>query len=106
MILESEMGGAKNHAGIGSKQFDRQLSGQVFVTIIITTTIIIIIVGRCQHHSNILSTECRNPPRADREVVTHLATGEKSQLFVILKVLSKIICYMFYNVHIEWVICF
>merc|ERR1712209_114538 len=28
MILESEMGGAKNHAGIGSKQFERQLSGQ------------------------------------------------------------------------------
>jgi len=28
MILESEMGGAKNHAGIGSRQFDRQLSGQ------------------------------------------------------------------------------
>merc|ERR1719430_2943887 len=28
MIHESEMGGAKNHAGIGSKQFDRQLSGQ------------------------------------------------------------------------------
>merc|ERR1711971_336765 len=28
MILESEMGGARNHAGIGSKQFDRQLSGQ------------------------------------------------------------------------------
>jgi len=28
MILESEMGGAKNHPGIGSKQFDRQLSNQ------------------------------------------------------------------------------
>merc|ERR1712130_952434 len=28
MILESEMGGAKNHTGIGSKQFERQLSGQ------------------------------------------------------------------------------
>jgi len=28
MILESEMGGAKNHAGIGSKQSERQLSGQ------------------------------------------------------------------------------
>merc|ERR1719357_2389869 len=28
MILESEMGGAKNHAGIGSKQFERQISGQ------------------------------------------------------------------------------
>ena len=36
MILESEMGGAKNHAGIGSKQFERQLSGQVGLAIIIT----------------------------------------------------------------------
>ena len=34
MILESEMGGAKNHPGIGSRQFDRQLSGQVFIIII------------------------------------------------------------------------
>ena len=43
MILESEMGGAKNHLGIGSKQFDRQLSNQV-VTISIIIVIIIIIV--------------------------------------------------------------
>ena len=43
MILESEMGGAKNHPGIGSKQFDRQLSNQV-VTISIIIVIIIIIV--------------------------------------------------------------
>ena len=35
MILESEMGGAKNHAGIGSKQFERQLSGQVGLAIMI-----------------------------------------------------------------------
>ena len=41
MILESEMGGAKNHAGIGSKQFERQLSGQVGLAIII------IIISQC-----------------------------------------------------------
>ena len=34
MILESEMGGAKNHPGIGSKQFDRQLSNQVVIIIV------------------------------------------------------------------------
>ena len=29
MILESEMGTASNHAGVGARQFERQHSGQV-----------------------------------------------------------------------------
>ena len=45
MILESEMGGAKNHPGIGSKQFDRQLSNQVVTISIIIVIIIIVCFG-------------------------------------------------------------
>ena len=29
VILESEMGTASNHAGVGGRQFERQYSGQV-----------------------------------------------------------------------------